>query len=240
MIVRRETSPKAVVQAAPESSRAPWLTRGALIGTVVLLAAVTRLAAAQTVRLGVLMDAPRAQLERAWTEDARQVERAYCITGWWAIVRHGAATPTPQDDSIFRVTRLDRAVVTAATPESAEFECAPGVPELHVHPPTTCPGNHPDACLVGGLNAYSCQPSREDLVKLTRRGDPFAVIQCDRRSVRFYYPSEYGNRDGAVLANAANSGPRQPSGNLTAGMTAALATLPDARATLGGSNPAAP
>ena len=32
--------------------------------------------------------------------------------------------------------------------------------------------------------AYSCQPSRDDYEKLIRRGDQFAVIQCDRVAFR--------------------------------------------------------
>jgi hypothetical protein len=83
------------------------------------------------------------------------------------------------------------APVREAGPSSVEFECPQGVPEMHVHTPTTCSNDDLKTCMAGGLNAYSCQPSRQDFEKLIRRGDPFAVIQCDRKVFRFYYATEY-------------------------------------------------
>ena len=146
---------------------------------------------AQGVRLGVIMDEPRTVLEQAWTEDPRQVERAYCVTHWSFGVYQVTRTMPIQKDTVFRVFGVKPADVKAAGPASAEFECPPGVPELHIHTPTTCAGDDLNTCIVGGLNAYSCQPSRNDLEKLTSRGDAFGVIQCDRRSFRFYYAFEY-------------------------------------------------
>ena len=171
--------------------RSCW--RAALVWTCALAAggAVPRGAAAQGVRLGVLMDSARATLDRAWTEDARQVERAYCVTHWSYGVYHVSRAVPVQDDTVFRVFGIKPAEVTAAGPSSADFACPPGVPELHVHTPTTCAGDDLNSCVFGGLNAYSCQPSRGDLEKLVDRGDAFAVVQCDRRAFRFYYASEY-------------------------------------------------
>jgi hypothetical protein len=189
-----------------------WTTAGAIA-----LAVLRHSAGAQTVHLGVVMYGPRERLEREWTDDTRQLERAYCVTGWWAAARHVARTPIVQDDSVFRVIRIEPADMTTATPTSAEFECTAGAPELHVHPPTTCAGDDPATCISGGLNAFSCQPSREDLVKLARRRDPFAVVQCDRRTFRFYYPSEYGPPPAAVL-----TGTRRSLGNVTPAMAAAV------------------
>jgi hypothetical protein len=199
---------------------------GRVITAAIAAAVLSRAGGAQTVRLGVVMDEPREQLEREWTEQPRQVERAYCVIGWWAVVHRAASAATPQDDSIFRVARIEPANVVSATTISAEFECAAGVPELHVHPPTTCAGDDPASCINGGLNAYSCQPSREDLVKVVRRGDPFGVVQCDRRAFRFYYPSEYGPPATAVLAVTPRPAPRRASANAVPAMAVAS---PDAR-----------
>lgn len=146
---------------------------------------------AQTVRLGVVMDAPRQVLETAWTEAPRQVERAYCVRDWSFGVYHISRTPPIQDDTVFRVFAIEAADASNAGPMSVDFNCPAGMPELHIHTPTTCMGDDLSTCMPGGLNAYSCQPSRGDLEKLVHRGDQFAVLQCDQRAFRFYYPSEY-------------------------------------------------
>jgi len=164
-----------------------------------------RRAGAQGVKLGVVMDAPRAVLEQAWSEDPRQIERAYCVTHWSFGVYHVSRTIPRQDDTVFRVFKVEPASVVKAGPASAEFECPVGVPELHIHTPTTCAGDNLDTCVLGGLNAFSCQPSRGDLEKLTDRGDAFGVVQCDRRAFRFYFASEYLGRQ-----NAADVDPRRP------------------------------
>lgn len=146
----------------------------------------------QAVRLGVVMDQPREALEKVWTEDARQVERAYCVATWTYGVYQVSREAPAKVDTIFRVMTVQDAPVVNAGPSSIEFECPSGQPEMHTHTPTTCTGDDVKTCTVGGLNAWSCQPSRQDLEKLIARGDPFGIIQCDRRSFRFYYPNEYG------------------------------------------------
>jgi hypothetical protein len=166
--------------------RARWLALAAVVHALAFTPA-----GAQGVHYGVVMDVPRVTLDSAWREDAQQVERAYCVVGWSYGVYHVAREPV-QDDTVYRVFNVKTAAVRGAGPSSVDFECPQGVPELHVHTPTTCTQDDVRTCVVGGLNAYSCQPSRQDLEKLARRGDPFAVIQCDRRAFRFYYPSEYG------------------------------------------------
>ena len=186
--------------------RRQW--RAALVWgcSVVSGVCVGRSAGAQGVRLGVVMDAPREVLEQAWSEDSRQVERAYCVTHWSFGVHHVSRTIPRQDDTVFRVFKVVPATMVKAGPASAEFECPAGMPELHIHTPTTCSGDNLDTCVVGGLNAYSCQPSRGDLEKLADRGDAFGVVQCDRRAFRFYFASEYlGTQNTAVDAD-----PRRP------------------------------
>ena len=191
---------------------------------VALLTAVcaTTQSGAQAVRLGVVMDGPRKQLVEAWDDaNPRQVERAYCVVDWSYGVYHVSKTPPIQDDTVFRVFAIKNVDVTNPTPISADFECPAGSPELHIHTPTTCMGDDIETCKLGGLNAYSCQPSRDDYEKLVRRRDVFGVIQCDKRSFRFYYPAEYTRPD--AIASTQPPDPntqfaKQKPGNLTPAM----------------------
>lgn len=160
----------------------------------------------QAVRLGVVMDTPREALERLWSEEPRQLERAYCVARYSLGVYQVSRETPAKVDTIFRVLSLDAAPVANAGPSSIEFECPPGQPEVHTHTPTTCTGDDVKTCTVGGLNAWSCQPSRQDLEKLLARGDPFGIIQCDRRSFRFYYPHEYAAPAQIVSQRAAPAG----------------------------------
>jgi hypothetical protein len=200
------------------------MTRTVGSGVAALLAAVcvTTTVKAQAVRLGVVMDGPRKELVAAWDDmNPKQVERAYCVVDWSYGVYHVSKTPPIQDDTVFRVFAIKNVDVTNATPISADFECPSGSPELHVHTPTTCMGDDKETCKLGGLNAYSCQPSRDDYEKLARRRDAFGVIQCDKRSFRFYYPAEYLPPD--AIASTAPPDPstqvaKQRAGNLTPAM----------------------
>lgn len=189
--------------------------RAALVWTCALVwgGALPSRAAGQGVRLGVMMDSARARLERDWTEDPRQVERAYCVTHWSYGIYHVSRAVPRQDDTVYRVFAVKPAEVTAAGPSSADFACPSGVPELHVHTPTTCAGDDLNSCVFGGLNAYSCQPSRGDLEKLVDRGDAFAVLQCDRRAFRFYFAAEYAGAKSVSGAPARGS----PRSRATAG-----------------------
>jgi hypothetical protein len=149
---------------------------------------------AQTVRLGTLEDSARSMLQASWTDSVHQVERGYCITQFWRTASRYKLVMSETDtevvvDTVYRVERVVPAKETGATPATVDFTCPKGQPTLHVHTPTTCWS--PNMCLAGGPNAYQCQPSRQDLILLIERGDSFAVIQCDRRAFRFYYPSDY-------------------------------------------------
>ena len=163
----------------------------ALLGLSLFAPALSSSLNAQVMRYGVVMDGARNQLASVWTEDIHQVERAYCVTHWWA------ATHAPRDradstvDTVFRVLAVERGDQTDATPNSATFTCPAGEPELHTHPPATCYADRQDQCYAGGTDAYSCQPSREDVQTLRDRGDAFAIVQCDRNAFVFYYPSQY-------------------------------------------------
>ena len=155
------------------------------LGAACLAAAGAR---AQVVRFGVMEDSARAVLRDSWREDSAQPERAYCVRRARIVARVISATKI---DSVFHVLEVRPAHVDAASPNHVSFACHAGTPELHTHTPATCVTDDPQYCAAGGPEAYSCQPSREDYEKLIERGDPFAVIQCDRVAFRFYYPSEY-------------------------------------------------
>ena len=169
------------------------------------------IARAQVVRYGVMEDSARTVLRAAWRGDSAQPERAYCVRRARIVAR--VISPT-KVDSIFHVLEVRPAHVDAASPNHVTFACHAGTPELHTHTPATCLGDDPTFCASGGPEAYSCQPSREDYEKLIRRGDPFAIIQCDRVAFRFYYPSEYvvpAKRDSAP-GTSTHRPPRLPLG----------------------------
>lgn len=186
----------------------------AVVAAVVATIGTARPASGQAVRLGVLMDLPRQTLESTWTDDPRQVERAYCVTDWSYGVYHVSRAAPIQDDTVFRVFAIREADASNAGPSAVDFDCPDGMPELHIHTPTTCTGDDVTTCVSGGLNAYSCQPSRGDLEKLVRRRDAFAVLQCDQHAFRFYYASEYGPP--SVVASGPGAHAR--TGNLTPAM----------------------
>jgi hypothetical protein len=191
------------------------------IGAVVfVLVAASSSLSGQVMRYGVVMDAARNTLAAEWTEDPTQVERAYCVTQWWtAASRNARVHPsndstaargmlaradTVQDgreaDTVYRVIAVKPVETSDATPNGATFACPRGVPEMHTHPPATCYSDRSDQCYAGGADAYSCQPSREDVRKLIQRGDPFAIVQCDRHAFVFYYPSQYAEPKPQQLA----------------------------------------
>jgi hypothetical protein len=172
--------------------------RGAVV-VFALLVVASASARAQVMRYGVVMDAARNALAAQWTDEPTQVERAYCVTQWWSTasrkvhVQASNDTATVQKpdgrdaDTVFRVTAIKPVETKDATPNGATFACPPGVPEVHTHPPATCYSDRADQCYAGGADAYSCQPSREDVRKLMERGDAFAIVQCDKHAFVFYY-----------------------------------------------------
>jgi hypothetical protein len=174
-----------------------------LLTVFVAVASLAPALPAQTMHYGVVMDRLRDGLADRWSEDLHQVERAYCVTQWWAAVSTrrapvaadtGAGRAASDDagvDTVFRVLEVRPADATEATPNGATFACPTGQPELHTHPPATCYADRQDQCYHGGTDAYSCQPSREDVRTLRQRGDEFAIVQCDRNAFVFYYPSQY-------------------------------------------------
>lgn len=163
-----------------------------LIGTSALLATLlvggARPATAQIVRFGVMGDSVTRQLRALWTDDSTQNERAYCVQRARISSRPVLGGGV---DSIYRVLAVKPVKTNAQDPNHVQFECAPGTPELHTHTPATCLSDDASSCHFDGPLAFSCQPSRADYRELLARGDQFAIIQCDRRAFRFYYPSDF-------------------------------------------------
>ena len=176
-------------------------TRGvALLG--LFLVAGARPLYAQTVRYGVMGDSVTAQLRAAWSDDSTQNERAYCVQRARVSSRPSLGGGV---DSIFRVLAVKPAAATAQDPNHVQFECAPHTPELHTHTPATCLTDDVGSCRADGPLAFSCQPSRSDYEELLTRGDEYAIIQCDRRAFRFYYPSEYAGMSARASAGTSKS-----------------------------------
>lgn len=157
---------------------------------------------AQTVRFGVMGDSVTRQLRGLWTDDSTQNERAYCVQRARISSRPVLGGGV---DSIYRVLAVKPVETTGRDPNHVQFECAPGTPELHTHTPATCLTDESSSCHFDGPLAFSCQPSRADYRELVTRGDQFAIIQCDRRAFRFYYPSDYG--EPAARTGTRGSGP---------------------------------
>jgi len=160
--------------------------RAALFAGLVIGGA--RDACAQTVRFGVMGDSVTRYLRALWTDDSTQNERAYCVQRARISSRPVLGGGV---DSIYRVLAVKPVQATSRDPNHVQFECAPGTPELHTHTPATCLTDDASSCHFDGPLAFSCQPSRADYRELVTRGDQFAIIQCDRRAFRFYYPSDY-------------------------------------------------
>jgi hypothetical protein len=161
-------------------------------------------AQAQTVRYGVLAEDVRAQLEHDWRDAPAQLERAYCVRRARFAARRVLSGGV---DSIIYVLAVRPADAQHVTHDRVESACPPGTPQLHTHAATACPRDVPRWCVTDGPSAYGCQPSRGDYEKLASRGDAFGVVQCGRRTFRFYYPSEYGRASPAPPAV-----PRPPRG----------------------------
>lgn len=148
-----------------------------------------------TVNLGIILDPARKELQAAWTDDPRQVERAYCVgmVRWRVAWAYDSAGRRLGREVLAIVSLVDTAETEGATPTRiAKIDCPANMVELHTHPPTTCTDrDDPSSCSYGGIYAFQCQPSREDYLSLISSGDPFGIIQCGREEFRFYWPQDY-------------------------------------------------
>lgn len=174
----------------------------ALVSAVVLTNACQAQSIGQTkapitVNFGVVMPIPTAlgTLEREWSVDPKQHERAYCV----AAVSYGVQTIRDTlgnligKEVVARVWSVIPAKVEGTSPSHiSKADCPPGMPFLHTHPPTTCTDDDDvSTCVYGGVAAFQCQPSRADYEILLASGNRFGIIQCGPQQFRFYWPQEY-------------------------------------------------
>ena len=178
--------------------------RATFLATLLLYGVAGAAAQAQTVRYGILADDVRALLEDAWRDEPGQMERAYCVRRARISARRISAQAV---DTIISVLAIRPASARHVDRDSVEFTCPPGTPQLHTQTATACPSDVPRWCVTDGPAVDSCQPSRKDYEKLVARGDPFGIVQCNRRTFRFYYPSDF-----ALASPAPPAAPRPPRG----------------------------
>jgi hypothetical protein len=155
-------------------ARGGWPSlRGCLAGMALLIlwhvvsCALLRAQERGPVRLGVVMEPARTRLARAWRDTTR--EQAWCVTDY-SVFRY------PDDyvaDSVVRVYRIERAVVTHADDHSITYTCPIGQPTVHTHPPAD--------------GVVTCDPTRPDVAALANGQRPFGVVVCGPRHFRFYY-----------------------------------------------------
>lgn len=143
---------------------------------------------------GVIVNPARKVLEDAWTDSTRQVERAFCIQSvsysvQWARTHEGNKLGR---EVLARVWTVDTAITKGATPTHiADIDCPSNAYLLHTHPPTSCQDDSLPTCVYGGVNAFNCDPSREDYITLVTKKHRFGVLQCGKNQFRFFWPSEY-------------------------------------------------
>jgi hypothetical protein len=137
-------------------------------------------------------DSVREQLRAAWSADANQVERAYCVTA--AALYRGtpdsAAGHQLGEVIHLFVTGIKEARVLDAAPDRIRaVSCGPNAfAILHTHTPTTCIDGK---CTYGGVGAFQCFPSRTDYLTMLLHRHKFGVVQCDANAFVFFYPWQY-------------------------------------------------
>jgi hypothetical protein len=122
----------------------------------------------------------RELLAALWDDSTTtQPERAYCIA---------YVITTAWGHTAYRVWAIAPAVTVAADPYHITADCprGPNIALLHVHTPTTCDTTG-RRCVIGGPDAYECFASEPDDLMLLESGDPFGLIQCDRRAIIAFY-----------------------------------------------------
>ena len=133
----------------------------------------------------IIADTVRATLAAAWTTGPDAEEQGWCVTAH--AVQMGGV-PVIYLDSIARPDS-----VWAASAYRVGFRCPDTAFWLHTHTPVTCDvtlmmGVRPGSCRSGGTDAWECQPSPSDQVRLTMSGRSVAFIQCDEHAIIAYYP----------------------------------------------------
>lgn len=134
---------------------------------------------------GIADSAVHEFLANAWdTTAVNQSERGFCAMftvrdlpfDW----RQGAAY------RIYELRLIMPRKSVDSDQQSVEFSCPdlPNVVRVHVHPPTTCDAD--GKCSWGGMLAWQCEPSPQDVRLLIAENQAFGVIQCDRNALTFW------------------------------------------------------
>lgn len=156
----------------------PWLMLLAWAAALLAIAICANRSDAQdardtvsSVRIGVVSEPAFDALAADWRRHDKPgvVERGYCITQWY----RSRYPDSELADSIVRVTRVERAVTDGARSNGINMACPQGTPTLHTHP------------LDDGYP--NCDASKPDFDTAQEDGEPFFVIQCDRRTFVFFY-----------------------------------------------------
>lgn len=138
----------------------------------------------------LLPDSVRHWFADRWDDTSRtQKEVGGCLTYRREVTRAG--------DTLYWVTGATMETPTYASERAVAFDCPHGSARWHSHTPTTC---HSDmwgnvdysSCVIGGVDAYSCQASGDDLVRLRVLDAPFGLIHCDRWALVPYFPARAG------------------------------------------------
>ena len=133
----------------------------------------------------VVSEAVHDSLAAHWQAGTDATEQGWCVTA------HAAQLGNVPVIYLTQVTRPDS--VWAADAYRVGFRCPDAAYWLHTHTPVTCQVNlmlgvQPGSCRKGGDDAWECQPSPSDQVRLTMSGRSVAFIQCDQHAIIAYYP----------------------------------------------------
>lgn len=135
----------------------------------------------------LLPDSVRNWFAERWDDTSTtQRESGGCLTYRREVTRQG--------DTLYWVTSATEAEPEYNSQRAIDFRCPRGSSRWHSHTPTTC---HSDmwgnvdygSCVIGGVDAYSCQASSDDRARLRALGVPFGLIHCDRRALVPYFPA---------------------------------------------------
>lgn len=159
--------------------------RRAVVAALALALSLAAGRVAEGQRVVVLSNTARTVLAKDWDAhqgEPRQLERAFCVT--YSVIEFA-------EETAYRVDSIEPAKIYESGPNGILFFCALGAHRaaLHVHTPQSC-YTEAGKCDDGGDYAFQCFPSDTDLRGLDGRGEPFGLIQCDRKAVIAFWPSD--------------------------------------------------
>lgn len=148
---------------------------------------------------GMADSSVREFLAAQWdTANVDQVERGFC-----AVFTVDSTDFDPYQGVAYRTYTLRLLMPmksSRANPQSVVYECPqmPNVVRVHVHPPTTC--DPQGKCRFGGVLAWQCEPSPQDVRLLLQEDQAFGVLQCDRNALTFWGFKEFRSRPAKRLS----------------------------------------